>query len=265
MDSRQTIGVVVGARYEDLAGLGDGGFSASGKLGAKLDDKADGLEALPSLHGLNLDLGELIPLFAPPLSLAMPERWAPLKVSLQKQRELPHVKTVLPRRRAASPRSSPGAWRMDGSGIPRPREARHVLEGASAQQLVQERSMTIMAGPTNGIQSREENSSRSWQDVWLRAVALSWQDEKFKSSLIEDVANALRAQFGYTVPAGISIKVKEVDRDRDLDAKIWDAAALCMTETLELPLPPKPENLRDEALALSNLAEMQSGARTFCF
>lgn len=122
-----------------------------------------------------------------------------------------------------------------------------------------------MAGPKKRIKPSEENSSRSWQDVWLKAVALSWQDEKFKAALIKDVAKALYNQFGYIVPAGIRIKVKEVDKGWDPDTKTWDAAALNMTGTLELPLPPKPENLHDEALALSYLTGMRTGSFTFCF
>ncbi|XXY46115.1 TOMM system kinase/cyclase fusion protein [Sorangium sp. So ce269] len=53
---------------------------------AKLEDKADKLEALLSLHGF--DLAEAMPLFAPLLSVTLPTRWAPLDVSSQKQREL---------------------------------------------------------------------------------------------------------------------------------------------------------------------------------
>lgn len=40
LDSRQKTGAVLGDCYEALAELGAGGFSAAGKLGAKLDDKA---------------------------------------------------------------------------------------------------------------------------------------------------------------------------------------------------------------------------------
>ncbi|WP_437735081.1 TOMM system kinase/cyclase fusion protein [Sorangium sp. So ce1335] len=53
---------------------------------AKPDDRAEKLEALLSLHGF--DLAEAMPLFAPLLSLTLPQRWAPLDVSPQKQREL---------------------------------------------------------------------------------------------------------------------------------------------------------------------------------
>ncbi|MRG92326.1 TOMM system kinase/cyclase fusion protein [Polyangium spumosum] len=44
------------------------------------------LEALLSLHGF--DLSEVMPLFAPLLSMSLPSKWAPLDVSPQKQREL---------------------------------------------------------------------------------------------------------------------------------------------------------------------------------
>ncbi|WP_437678781.1 TOMM system kinase/cyclase fusion protein [Sorangium sp. So ce131] len=50
------------------------------------EDKADQLEAMLSLHGF--DLGEVMPLLAPLLSLPLSTQWAPLDVSPQKQREL---------------------------------------------------------------------------------------------------------------------------------------------------------------------------------
>ena len=53
---------------------------------AQPDGKMTKLEALLSLHGFNL--AEVMPLFAPLLSLSLPARWAPLDVSPQKKREL---------------------------------------------------------------------------------------------------------------------------------------------------------------------------------
>jgi hypothetical protein len=53
---------------------------------AKPDGKVDKLEALLSLYGF--DLAESMPLFAPLLSISLPQRWAPLDVSPQKKREL---------------------------------------------------------------------------------------------------------------------------------------------------------------------------------
>ncbi len=53
---------------------------------AGAEAKASKLEALLSLHGFELPLA--MPLFAPLLSLSLPQRWAPLDVSPQKKREL---------------------------------------------------------------------------------------------------------------------------------------------------------------------------------
>ena len=46
-----------------------------------------------------------------------------------------------------------------------------------------------------------------FQEVYLRAIALSWKDERFRDLLLEDAGKALQEYFGYKSPWNININV----------------------------------------------------------
>ncbi len=92
-------------------------------------------------------------------------------------------------------------------------------------------------------------------EVWLRAIALSWKDERFKKMLIEDTEKALQEYLNFKSPWNINIKVIKPE---DSSAK-WHPASDDKEGFWELPkdkftygLPPKPELPEDdEAIALA--------------
>jgi ribosomally synthesized peptide (two-chain TOMM family) len=48
-----------------------------------------------------------------------------------------------------------------------------------------------------------------FQEVYLRAIALSWTDATFKQALLEDTALALARYFGYKCPWNVKLRVRE--------------------------------------------------------
>ena len=94
-----------------------------------------------------------------------------------------------------------------------------------------------------------------FHEVWLRAIALSWKDARFKKMLLEDTAKALQEYLNYKSPWSIDIKATVPE---DPSAK-WHPAEgkangywTLPQDTFTYGIPPKPELPEDdEAVALA--------------
>ena len=64
---------------------------------------------------------------------------------------------------------------------------------------------------TNRLPSYE--SLLEFQEVYLRAIALSWRDKEFKKALEEDALLALQHYFSYKCPWNINLKVTSPSSD----------------------------------------------------
>lgn len=51
-----------------------------------------------------------------------------------------------------------------------------------------------------------------FQEVYLRAVALSWENDEFKQAFLEKPQDALARYFGYRCPWTVELRVKEADK-----------------------------------------------------
>jgi ribosomally synthesized peptide (two-chain TOMM family) len=97
-----------------------------------------------------------------------------------------------------------------------------------------------------------------WQAVWMRAVALAWQDAAFEADLLKDPRQALQQRFDFQLPEGLRLKVVPASGP---DAAAGVGLALQGPE-VELPLPRKPADVADHAVALSTL--MDTHSRSHC-
>ncbi|BCS97259.1 hypothetical protein DSLASN_28910 [Desulfoluna limicola] len=94
-----------------------------------------------------------------------------------------------------------------------------------------------------------------FQEVYLRAIALSWKDERFRDLLLEDAGKALQEYFGYKSPWNININVA---RPEESNQRWYPSTEECPGHW-KLPknrfiygVPPKPEIDEDEmAIALA--------------
>lgn len=81
-----------------------------------------------------------------------------------------------------------------------------------------------------------------FQEVYLRAVALSWSDKAFKKNFLEDPAGSLQNYFGYSVPWNVDLKVVEPQGPEfgwNPQSKSWTLPR--MKATFGLPIAPKIE------------------------
>lgn len=88
-----------------------------------------------------------------------------------------------------------------------------------------------------------------FQEVYLRAVALSWRDPDFKKALEKDALLALQHYFAYKCPWNINLKVVSAPADYGWSKKEqrWHLPKNGMT----FGVPLKPEVLDEEAIALA--------------
>ncbi|RYZ37295.1 MAG: hypothetical protein EOO71_28570 [Myxococcaceae bacterium] len=90
-----------------------------------------------------------------------------------------------------------------------------------------------------------------WQSVWMRAVALAWKEPSFEKALLSDARQALKERFDFEMPAGMQLKVVPATGSEAVAANEWKLA----NAEVELPLPKKPANVADHAVALSSLTD----------
>jgi ribosomally synthesized peptide (two-chain TOMM family) len=100
-----------------------------------------------------------------------------------------------------------------------------------------------------------------FEEVYLRAIALSWKDAEFKKRLLEDAAKALANYFNYKCPWSVDLSVREVSPERygwKKSAKkqyAWDLPQ----NTFYYGLPPKPENIDPDEEPIALAAYNDSG------
>ena len=91
-------------------------------------------------------------------------------------------------------------------------------------------------------------SMLEFQQVYLRAIALSWEDEPFKADLLKDPFDALARYFDYRCPWIIDLEV--VSRD----GCVWDEVRhewKLPLNTMTVGISARPEHLHEEAVALA--------------
>lgn len=76
--------------------------------------------------------------------------------------------------------------------------------------------------------------------VIIQAIALAWEDPKYKKRLIEAPKEALKEAFNYNFPFDMNMTI-------DVDNATWKPLlnagwVVHIPNTLELVLPPKPDN-----------------------
>jgi ribosomally synthesized peptide (two-chain TOMM family) len=102
---------------------------------------------------------------------------------------------------------------------------------------------------TNKIPSFE--SLLEFQEVYLRAIALSWRDDKFKRRLIEDPLLALQHYFAYKCPWNIKLEIRELGPESgygwNKSEQKWNLPKNGMT----FGVPVKPDSIGEEAIALA--------------
>jgi ribosomally synthesized peptide (two-chain TOMM family) len=95
-------------------------------------------------------------------------------------------------------------------------------------------------------------SMLEFQEVYLRAIALSWKDPEFKSALLSDPFDALGRYFDYQCPWLLELKIADPGPDFK-----WDPAKQRWTlplnsMTFGVPTRPAPSNEEGIALAAYN-------------
>ncbi|CAM3250311.1 MAG: hypothetical protein EOO71_30530 [Myxococcaceae bacterium] len=90
-----------------------------------------------------------------------------------------------------------------------------------------------------------------WQSVWMRAVALAWKEPSFEKALLADPRQALKERFDFEMPAAIQLKVVPATGAEAGTPNEWKLGGA----EVELPLPKKPANVADHAVALSSLTD----------
>jgi ribosomally synthesized peptide (two-chain TOMM family) len=92
-----------------------------------------------------------------------------------------------------------------------------------------------------------------WERVWIETVALSWKDDKFRKSLLDDggakARTIIKKKFGLELPSDVELKVVAAGPQHlswDKDKKHPRAVTV-----LTLVLPSAPAKLEDYAIALS--------------
>lgn len=87
------------------------------------------------------------------------------------------------------------------------------------------------------------------QEVFLRAIALSWQDEVFKRALLSNPLDALGRYFDYQCPWLIDLNIAEAGPDFGWNTakQRWSLPRNAMT----FGVPARPAPAADETIALA--------------
>lgn len=99
-----------------------------------------------------------------------------------------------------------------------------------------------------------------FEEVYLRAIALSWVDEEFKAKLLASPEKTLGEYFNYRMPWCIDLSVREVTAEEKQAGAGWHPEADGRKGFWKLPrdtfyykMPPKPKELDadEEPIALA--------------
>jgi ribosomally synthesized peptide (two-chain TOMM family) len=99
----------------------------------------------------------------------------------------------------------------------------------------------------NAVPSFE--SMLEFQEVYLRAIAFSWEDAEFKGALLKNPLEALGRYFHYTCPWLIDLKVVEAPEGAGWDAgkQSWSLP----NNVMSFGVPVRPSAGSEEAIALA--------------
>jgi ribosomally synthesized peptide (two-chain TOMM family) len=99
-------------------------------------------------------------------------------------------------------------------------------------------------------------SMLEFQQVYLRAIALSWENKTFKDDLKKHPADALARYFDYRCPWLLEIKIVEHDHESawDENSQSWKLPLNTMT----VGIPERPDPHSDEAVALAAYSDAGS-------
>jgi len=105
-------------------------------------------------------------------------------------------------------------------------------------------------GMNNAVPTQE--SMLEFQEVYLRAIALSWKNAAFKDALLKNPNDALARYFDYLCPWIINLKVSEAPAGSGWDAakQSWSLPPNAMT--FGVPVRPKVSDEESIALAAYN-------------
>ncbi|TKC86001.1 hypothetical protein FAZ69_22095 [Trinickia terrae] len=94
-----------------------------------------------------------------------------------------------------------------------------------------------------------QESMLEFQEVYLRAIALSWEDPVFKAVLLKDPNDALARYFDYQCPWIIDLKISEAPAGYGWDEaeQSWNLPHNAMT----FGVPLRPAHVGEEAIALA--------------
>lgn len=93
-----------------------------------------------------------------------------------------------------------------------------------------------------------------WRIVWLKAVAMAWNKPDFEKDLLEDARKALKFHLSYDLPANLNIKVM-APKGAESHAQGLEGGWSLPLEDVTLYLPPKPSDVKGEAIALAQFYE----------
>ncbi|AOK30611.1 hypothetical protein WS67_15665 [Burkholderia singularis] len=87
-----------------------------------------------------------------------------------------------------------------------------------------------------------------FQEVYLRAIALSWRDPVFKAALLENPQDAIERYLNYRCPWIVDLKITEAGPECGWDAQAqrWNLPRNAIT----FGVPKRPE-LAEQAIALA--------------
>jgi ribosomally synthesized peptide (two-chain TOMM family) len=97
----------------------------------------------------------------------------------------------------------------------------------------------------NAVPSYE--SIIEFNEVYLRAVALSWTDPEFKESLLKNPADTLQRYFSYRLPWEVHLKIEESDTGHYADGQWIDLPM----NGIRVGIPDAPPKFEEQPVALS--------------
>jgi len=99
-------------------------------------------------------------------------------------------------------------------------------------------------------------SMLEFQQVYLRAIALSWQNRDFRDELLKNPTDALARYFDYQCPWLIDLEVVDPG-----DVRGWDSVEQrwhLPQNTMSVGIPEQPKHLGEEIVALAAYSDAGS-------
>ncbi|KVD88859.1 hypothetical protein WS62_16085 [Burkholderia sp. ABCPW 14] len=101
----------------------------------------------------------------------------------------------------------------------------------------------------NAVPSQE--SMLEFQEVYLRAIALSWENDEFRKKLLADPYDALECYLDYRCPWILNLKIVEVNPKDGYGWKPHTRRWHLPLNAMSIGIPTRPGELADEGIALA--------------